>query len=185
MHNFGSLLKVMGPELPCIALRAKGDTAAAGGVASAAGVASLIAQGGAYLLVHTDRSRENEVIALADADKLRSARFELPALPKAELSMEDAMAVRKREAREAAAAREEEKRAAVQAATLQWHEQQAELAAELGITFDDWQRIVALLSKPPPIRVGGDIVMCSVAIGRAAVIDAAVTDAVNVSRNFK
>lgn len=48
------------------------------------------------------------------------------------------------------------------------------LAAELGISFEDWQRIVKLLMKPPPKRVGGQVVLNSVAIGRAIVVDAAI-----------
>ena len=83
----------------------------------------------------------------------------MPKLSKAELSVSDAVAVRKREAREAKAVREQVQRAAVDAATHEWWRQQAELAAELGIKFDDWQRITSLLSKPPPMRVGNQIVM--------------------------
>ena len=51
-----------------------------------------------------------------------------------------------------AADREAAKDAAIDAATLAWWKQQAALAAELSITFDDWQRIVKLLSNPPPMR---------------------------------
>ena len=166
-HNFKSLLSAMTPG-ECITLRARGD-------AGAAGVrASLIAQGETYLLIHGDPTLAHETLSIADADTRLAVRFDVPAASRAELSVPEAEAVRKREAREAAAARDAEKRAAVEAATEQWHVQQAELAGELGITFDDWQRIVALLSKPPPVRVAGKIVMNSVAIGRAVVIDAAV-----------
>ena len=54
----------------------------------------------------------------------------------------------------------------------------ADLAWELRIGLEDWQRIVTLLSKPPPVRIGNNIVMNSVAAGRAVVIDAAVEAAV-------
>ena len=142
-------------------------------------LATVVAQtGGSYLLVHEDKAFTPEVVAIDEADTLLAARFDLPAPSKTELSIEEAAAVRKRQARQAAAQREAEQRAAVQAARDLWYRQQGELADELGLTFDDWQRIVALLSKPPPIRVGDKLVMCSVAIGREVVIDAAVEEAV-------
>jgi len=52
-----------------------------------------------------------------------------------------------------------------------------EAGESLRCTCEDWKRIVALLMKPPPVRIGADIVMNSVATGRAIVIDAAVEDA--------
>ena len=66
----------------------------------------------------------------------------------------------------------------MEAATLEWQNEQAALAAELGISYEDWQRIARLLSKPPPKLVGGHLVMNSVAIGRAMVVDQAVECAV-------
>ena len=57
------------------------------------------------------------------------------------------------------------------------HKKQAELAAELGISYDDWQRISTLLKDLPPMRIGDRWVSCSVAIGRAMVARAAVHDA--------
>jgi len=41
----------------------------------------------------------------------------------------------------------------------------------------DWMRISTLLSKPPPFLHGGQLVMNSVAAGRAVVIDAAIENA--------
>ena len=73
---------------------------------------------------------------------------------------------------------EAERRAAVDAAWQQWAEQQADLAFELGIGFEDWQRISTLLSTPPPVRIGNQIIMNSVLNNRAIVIDAAVEAAV-------
>ena len=137
---------------------------------------TLVALADSYLLVRSDGTQET--LRREDAAVQLAARFDVPAQPKGELALEEAAAVRKREALQAAAAREAEQRAAIEAATTQWHEQQAELAWELGITFEGWQRIVALLSKPPPVRVGGLVVMNSVAAGRSVVIDAAVQDAI-------
>ena len=65
--------------------------------------------------------------------------------------------------------------ASIEAATHAWWRQQAELAAELGISFENWRRISDLLSKPPPMRVGTHLVMNSVAAGRAMAIDATMT----------
>ena len=113
-----------------------------------------------------------------EAAKALSAGYVVPAQTNQQLSAEEAEAARKRAARQAAATRETEQRAAVKAAEQQWYEQQADLACELGIGFEDWQRIVTLLAKPPPVRIGNDIVMNSVLTGRAMVIDAAVEAAV-------
>ena len=129
-----------------------------------------------FLLVEPGRAVQT-LKTVEEAAALTS-RFVVPAPTKEQLSDAEATAVRKREAREAKHAREAERRAAVEAATQQWYEQQAELAAELGIGFEDWQRIVTLLSKPPPTRVGNSIVLNSVAAGEAMVIDAAIESAI-------
>ena len=79
-----------------------------------------------------------------------------------------------KEAKIAAAKRKAEMEAAIKQATLEWQWQQAELAAELGISFEKWQRIVKLLSAPSAKHVSKWLVMNSVAVGEAVVINAAV-----------
>ena len=183
MHNFTSLLKSMKVG-ECVTLRG-GKPAEAGredGTAGGAGTAgdmraSLVVRADSYLLVHGDRSCPPEEIGFNEIETKLANRFAVPKPSKAELSVDEAQALRKREVKQAAAARAAERAAAVEAATADWYRQQAELAAELGITCEDWKRIVALLMKPPPVRIGADIVMNSVATGRAIVIDAAVEDA--------
>ena len=141
--------------------------------------ASLVAtMGSAYQLIHCNPATPQETLCLDDADLRLAPRFSLPAASKAELGVADAAALRARASRQAAAEREEAQRAAVEAATLDWWQEQAHLAAELGISFEDWQRIVKLLMKPPPKRVGGQVVLNSVAIGRAIVVDAAIESAI-------
>ena len=170
VRNFHSRLSVMG-EGECVSLCAQ----AAGSKAKP--VATLTRSESTFLLMDL-RTKSLEELSMADVEAKLAGRFELPAVCKAELSVEDAEMVRKREERQAAADREAAKDAAIDAATLAWWKQQAALAAELSITFDDWQRIVKLLSNLPPMRVGRNIVMQSVAAGRAMVIDAAVEEAV-------
>ena len=172
-RNFQSRLEVMRAG-ECLSLRQAG----AGPKANAVATLTCLA-GGSFLLVHTaDPAKGHEQLSANDAHEQLSHRFALPAVSKEELTAQEAAAVRKREARQVALDREMAKRAAIEAATHAWWRQQAELAAELGITFNDWQRIATLLSKPPPMRVGGNIVLNSVAIGRAIVIDAALEHAV-------
>ena len=113
-----------------------------------------------------------------DAARDLSDRFVIPAPTREQLSDEEATLVRRRAARQAATARAAEREAAVQAAEQLWAQQQADLAWELGISFEGWQRIVTLLSKAPAARIGNQVVMHSVAAGRAIVIDAAVAAAV-------
>ena len=79
-----------------------------------------------------------------------------------------------KEAKIAAAKRKADMEAAVKQAALEWEWEQAELAAELGISFEKWQRIVKLLSAPPAKHVSKWLVMNSVAVGEAVVINAAV-----------
>ena len=114
---------------------------------------------------------------MAKANEKLAPLFTLPPVSKAELSAEQAAAVRAREARLAAAEREAADRAAERAGMLTWHKKQAELAAELEISFTDWQRIVALLKDHPPVHIGDRLVSCSVLIGKALVVRAAVRDA--------
>ena len=97
-----------------------------------------------------DAGKEHEVLSMAEAGARLTEHFSLPAVSKAELSVAEAEAVRKRESRQAALDRQVAKQAAINAATHAWWKQQAELACELGITWSDWQRISTLLSKPPP-----------------------------------
>ena len=94
------------------------------------------------------------------------------------MSSTDASALRAREARHAALAREEAMRAAVDAGMLAWYKEQATLAAELGIDYKDWERITRLMMQPPPQHVGRYKVLNSVAMGRGIAIDAAVEQAV-------
>ncbi|KAL1525321.1 hypothetical protein AB1Y20_020182 [Prymnesium parvum] len=137
-------------------------------------VASLVAkQGCTYLVVHSSSGAQEEVL-LDEADQKLTGRFMLPAASKAELASADAAAVRAREAREALASREKVKKAAVEAATLRWYQEQAALGLELGISYVDWLRIVKLLTNAPPCLEGGHIVMNSVAAGRAMIVDAAI-----------
>ena len=98
-------------------------------------------------------------------------------MSRAELSESQARIVRQREARHAAATRKEMQNAAVDAAIQVWYQEQFELAWELGIEFEDWQRIVTLLTKNVQ-RSGNFILLNSVAAGRTVVIDAAVEEAV-------
>ena len=140
--------------------------------------ATLVARDVGYLLVHADSNLPEEALTLEEADARLAIEFALPAASKAELSVVEATAIRVREARNAAKAREEAKRAAVEAATLEWQNDQAALAAELGISYEDWQRITKLLMCPPPKLVGGHLVTNSVAIGRAIVVDHAIQEAI-------
>ena len=136
--------------------------------------------GGCYLLVPTDTSKPQETFSLEEAEAILATRYALPtAAAREELSADGAAAIRARESRERVAEREAAKKAAVHAATEEWHREQALLACELGLTFDQWQRIVNLLSKPPPKLVAGCLVTNSVAIGRAIVLDEAVKEAVS------
>lgn len=144
------------------------------------GTATLICtSGGCYLLVPTDTSQPQETFSLEAAEAVLATRYALPAASREELSADGAAAIRARESRERVAEREAAKKAAVHAATEEWHREQALLACELGLTFDQWQRIVNLLSKPPPKLVAGCLVTNSVAIGRAIVLDEAVKEAVS------
>ena len=140
--------------------------------------ATLVARDVGYLLVHADSNLPEETLTLEEADARLAVEFALPAASKAELSVVEATVIRVREARNAANAREEAKRAAVEAATLEWQNDQAALAAELGISYEDWQRITKLLMCPPPKLVGGHLVTNSVAIGRAIVVDHAIQEAI-------
>lgn len=54
------------------------------------------------------------------------------------------------------------------------YREQSSLANELGIGYKDWQRITTLLSKPPPKLIGGHLVMNSVLLEQAIVIDTVV-----------
>ena len=116
VRNFRSRLDAMeaGDCLKLQPLARDGETAAK--------PASLVAtEGKTYLLIHcSDAGRKQELVTLDEAEDLLAARFRLPAASKAELSLGDATALRAREARQAAAEREEAKRAAVEAATLDW-----------------------------------------------------------------
>ena len=145
--------------------------------ASAPPVATLSCLGSSFTLMHTDTSKGQEQLSLADANSL-AERFVLPVVSRDELSVAEAAAIRKREAKQAAADRAAEKQAAVHAATMAWWEQQANLAAELGISYENWQRVVTLLAKPPPTLHAGHLVMNSVAISRPIVIDAAIERAI-------
>ena len=116
VRNFRSRLDAMEPG-DCMKLQPlarDGDTAAK--------PASLMAtEGKTYLLVHCeDAGRTQEIVTLDEADEVLAKRFDLPAAPKGELSFSDAAALRAREKRQAAAERDEAKRAAVEAATLDW-----------------------------------------------------------------
>merc|ERR1712070_662756 len=88
------------------------------------------------------------------------------------------VALRAKEARQAAAEREAEKEAALQQATLAWQKEQAELAAELGISLADWRRIYSLLSAPPAKRINSHLVLCGAAMGRAMVVHTALQEIV-------
>ncbi|KAL1525942.1 hypothetical protein AB1Y20_020768 [Prymnesium parvum] len=106
-------------------------------------------------------------------------RFKLPAIRNEQLAADEADFMRIRELREYVKAKEEETCAAVDQAAGSWIRQQAELACELGLTLENRQRIAALLSKPPPVRIGGLTITNSVAIGRAIVIDALVENSIS------
>ncbi|KAL3913673.1 MAG: hypothetical protein SGPRY_007901, partial [Prymnesium sp.] len=170
LRNFTSILNVM-PEGERVSLRAKTEHASERAV--------LMKREATCLLLHFDGSSQEISLHGEKAARMLAASYKLPAPSWAELSTEKAMARRKREAKQAAELREEEERRAAEAAAARaWYKQQAELAHELGITLENWRRISDLMSKPPPVRVGGHIVMNSAAIGRAVVIDAAVGAAV-------
>jgi hypothetical protein len=124
----------------CMSLRPKGEK-------QGAAAATLTHLGDTFLLIHVGEKRQQE-LSLEEAIALLSERFELPAVSRDELSEKQAEALRKREARQAAMDREVAKQAAIDAARREWWGQQAELAAELGITWENWQRIAQLLSKP-------------------------------------
>jgi hypothetical protein len=175
MRSFATRLKAMSPG-NCVQLQPLLD-AEGGGDLHAQG-ATLIAQATGYLLIPTDQALPQEAIALEEADARLASRFVMPAATRAELSSEDASALRAREARHAALAREEAMRAAVDAGMLAWYKEQATLAAELGIDYKDWERITRLMMQPPPQHVGRYKVLNSVAIGRGIAIDAAVEQAV-------
>ena len=115
-----------------------------------------------------------ETLTLAECEAKLAPRFALPACGKDELSSAEKHARRLKEAKIAAAKRKADMEAAVKQATLEWEWEQADLAAELGIKFEDWQRIVKLLSAPPAKHVSKWLVMNSVAVGEAVVINAAV-----------
>ncbi|KAL3921958.1 MAG: hypothetical protein SGPRY_004726, partial [Prymnesium sp.] len=88
-------------------------------------------QEAACLLVHPDgRFEEIPLDGDHEAAAKLSKSFQLPAPTKAELSLDEQVGRRNREAKQAAAEREDEKRAAIEAATKAWHMQQAELAHE-------------------------------------------------------
>ena len=175
MRSFTTRLKAMSAG-DCVQLKPLLDAEGEGDVHAQG--ATLIAQATGYLLIPTDQALPQEVIALAEADARLASRFVMPAATRAELSSEDASALRAREARHAALAREEAMRAAVDAGMLAWYKEQATLAAELGIDYKDWQRITRLMMQPPPQHVGRYQVLNSVAIGRGIAIDAAVEKAV-------
>ncbi|KAL3918730.1 MAG: hypothetical protein SGPRY_005901, partial [Prymnesium sp.] len=175
-HNFKSSLEAMKPG-DCLRLLPLEE------LQGGATPASLDNTGeGVYLLKNSGESAErpHEVVLLDDADTKLAEHYVLPAISTAELSAGDA-AARALEARQAATERAEAKRAAVEVVSHTWHEEQAMLAAELGLNSNDWERIVNLLSKPPPKLEGRHLVMNSVSIGDAIVVDAAIERAISES----
>ena len=163
-----------------VQLQAVIDITAHGETASSAGTATLICiSGGRYLLVPTDLSQQQESFSLDEAEAVLASRYALPMASREELSADGAAAIRARESRERVAHREAATKAAVSAATEEWYREQALLALELGLTLEQWQRIVDLLSKPPPKLIAGHLVTNSVTIGRAIVLDEAVKKAVS------
>ena len=113
-------------------------------------------------------------LTLGECDSQLAPRYALPTCGTEDLSAEEKHARRVKEAKLAAAMRRAEMEAAVRQATLEWQWQQAELAAELGISYKAWMRITKLLSAPPAKQVSKWHVMNSVAVGEAVVISAAV-----------
>ena len=113
-------------------------------------------------------------LTLGECDSQLAPRYALPTCGTEDLSAEEKHARRVKEAKLAAAMRRAEMEAAVRQATLEWQWQQAELAAELGISYEAWMRITKLLSAPPAKQVSKWHVMNSVAVGEAVVISAAV-----------
>ena len=125
-----------------------------------------------YMLMGPDGSAQT--CTRDECDSLLAPRFALPACGKEDLSSAEKYARRVKEAKIAAAKRKAEMEAAIKQATLEWQWQQAELAAELGISCTDWRRIVQLLSSPPAKQINQYLVMNSVAVGEAVVIGSAV-----------
>ena len=125
-----------------------------------------------FMVLGADGS--TRTLTLDQCDSELAPRFALPACGKEDLSAAEKHARRVKEAKLAAAKRKAEMEAAVRQATLEWQWQQAELAAELGISHEAWMRITKLLSAPPAKQVSKWLVMNSVAVGEAVVISAAV-----------
>ncbi|KAL3893747.1 MAG: hypothetical protein SGPRY_014017 [Prymnesium sp.] len=169
LRNFSTVLNIM-PQGDRVSLQTKGEEHSK--------TAMLMKKEHSCLLVHADGAVEELLIESNETATKLAATYQLPQPSKAELIVEAAVAMRKRQARHAAALCEEEAREGIEAATKVWFKKQAEMADSLGLSLQQWKGISDLLLTPPPMRVGKKLIMSSIAIGRSMVLDASVEAAV-------